>query len=60
VVSFLHDIGVPITGRFASSPLAYDSITGVWSRTGAIVNLPAMLIIAAISCLPRGTWIAAG
>jgi APA family basic amino acid/polyamine antiporter len=51
VVSFLHDLGLPISGRFAGSPLAYDSVTGAWSYTGAVVNLPAMLIIAAISGL---------
>ena len=51
VVSFLHDLGIPISDQFASSPLAYDAATGVWNHTGAILNVPAMLIIAAVSTL---------
>jgi basic amino acid/polyamine antiporter, APA family len=51
VVSFLRDLDIPISDQFASSPLAYDAATGVWSRTGAILNVPAMLIIAAVSAL---------
>jgi len=51
VVSFLSDVGLPISPRLASSPLAYDATTGVWSLTGALVNLPAMLIIAAMTAL---------
>src|SRR4029077_2051185 len=50
VVSFLRDLGIPISDRFASSPLAYDAATGVWNHTGAIL-VPAMLIIAAVSTL---------
>src|SRR5271167_5048988 len=34
VVSFLHDLGIPISDQFASSPLAYDAATGIWSHTG--------------------------
>ena len=51
VVSFLRDLGIPISNQFASSPLAYDVATGVWSHTGAILNVPAMLIITAVSTL---------
>jgi APA family basic amino acid/polyamine antiporter len=51
VVSFLRDLGIPISDQFATSPLAYDAATGVWSRTGALLNVPAMLIIVAISSL---------
>jgi APA family basic amino acid/polyamine antiporter len=51
VVSFLRDLGIPISDQFATSPLAYDAATGVWSRTGAVLNVPAMLIIVAISSL---------
>jgi APA family basic amino acid/polyamine antiporter len=51
VVSFLRDLGIPIPDQFASSPLAYDAATGVWSHTSAILNVPAMLIIAAVSTL---------
>jgi APA family basic amino acid/polyamine antiporter len=51
VVSFLRDLGIPISDQFATSPLAYDAATGLWSRTGAVLNVPAMLIIVAISSL---------
>ena len=51
VVSFLRDLGIAISDQFATSPLAYDAATGVWSRTGAVLNVPAMLIIVAISAL---------
>ncbi len=51
VVSFMQDIGLPISPRLAASPLAYDAATGLWSFTGALVNLPAMLIIAAMTAL---------
>src|SRR5689334_18328892 len=51
VVSFLRDLDIPISDQFATLPLAYDAATGIWSRTGAVLNLPAMLIIVAISSL---------
>ena len=45
------DLDIPISDQFASSPLAYDAATGVWNHTGAILNVPAMPIIAAVSTL---------
>ena len=51
VVSFMQGVGLPISPRLAASPLAYDAATGAWSLTGALVNLPAMLIIAAMTAL---------
>ena len=51
VVSFLRDLGIPISDQFATSPFAYDAAAGVWSRTGAVLNVPAMVIIVAISSL---------
>ena len=51
VVSFLRDFGVNLPAHFASSPLAYDSATHTWSSTGAILNVPAVLIIAVITWL---------
>src|SRR5262252_4729555 len=51
VVSFLRDLGIPISDQFATSPLTYDAAAGVWSHTGAVLNVPAMLIIVAISSL---------
>jgi APA family basic amino acid/polyamine antiporter len=51
VVSFLRDLGIDVPARFASAPLAYDPATQAWSATGAILNLPAVAIIVAISAL---------
>src|SRR5512138_565883 len=51
VVSFLKDIGITVPTQLASSPLAYDAVTHSWTHTGAIINLPAMLIIAAVTVL---------
>jgi APA family basic amino acid/polyamine antiporter len=51
VVSFMKGIGLPISPRLAASPLAYDATTGAWSFTGALVNLPAVLIVAGMTAL---------
>jgi APA family basic amino acid/polyamine antiporter len=51
VTSFLKDIGITIPAAFASAPLAYDPATHTWQTTGALLNVPAMLIIVAISAL---------
>ncbi|HZP07848.1 amino acid permease [Methyloceanibacter sp.] len=51
VTSFLRDIGIDVPHDYASAPLAYDAANGIWSHTGAFLNLPAMLVIAAITVL---------
>ena len=51
VVSFLKDLGIVVPAAFASAPLAYDPATHTWQTTGALLNIPAMLIIVAISAL---------
>ena len=51
VVSFLRDVGIDLPQRLVNSPFAYDAASGTWSGTGALLNLPAMLVIAAISAL---------
>ncbi|MDX2171071.1 MAG: amino acid permease [Deltaproteobacteria bacterium] len=53
-VSLLSSLGVPIATRFAGPPLAYDAASGAWAWSGAIVNLPAMLVVAALSALLIG------
>lgn len=50
-VSFAKDFGIVIPPQFASAPLAYDAATHGWSSTGAIFNVPAMLIIVFITAL---------
>src|SRR5207302_1394989 len=50
VVSFLKDFGIVLPSRYAGSPFAYEPAAG-WQATGAVINVPAMLVIAAISAL---------
>ncbi|HDT12790.1 MAG TPA: amino acid permease [Candidatus Aminicenantes bacterium] len=55
VVSFLKGIGVDFPAALADAPFAFNPQTGVWTRTGALVNLPAALVIALITyVLVRG------
>jgi len=49
-VSLLHDFGLDIPSYLASSPLTYDSKLG-WQATGAVINLPAMAIVAVIGVM---------
>jgi APA family basic amino acid/polyamine antiporter len=51
VASFLNDIGIHLPDRLVNSPLAYDPATGAWATTGALLNVPAMVVVAAISAL---------
>ncbi len=50
VVSFLKDFGVEIPAALASAPFTHSAVEG-WSRTGAILNLPAVLIVTLCSAL---------
>ncbi|MBM4161284.1 MAG: amino acid permease [Ignavibacteria bacterium] len=50
VVSFLRDWGVVIPAQFTNAPFMHDPQTG-WYTTGAIINLPAVLIVAFMSSL---------
>ena len=51
VVNFLKGLGIDFPAALADAPFAFDPQTGVWSRTGAVLNLPAALIIALITGL---------
>ena len=51
VVSFARDFGLNLPTRFVSSPFAYDASQHAWSSTGAIVNIPAVVIIVVITSL---------
>jgi len=51
VVSFLKDFGIVVPSAFAASPFAYNASEHAWSTTGAVLNVPAMLVIAVISSL---------
>ena len=55
VVSFLKDIGVDFPAALAAAPYSFNPQTGAWTKTGAILNLPAAFIIALIAyILVRG------
>lgn len=55
VVSFLKDIGVDFPASLAAAPYSFDPQTGAWTKTGAVLNLPAAFIIALIAyILVRG------
>jgi len=51
VVSFAGDFGLTIPAQFASAPLNYDADQHVWSSTGAILNVPAVVVIVATTWL---------
>ncbi|MCX6567725.1 MAG: amino acid permease [Candidatus Aminicenantes bacterium] len=55
VVSFLKDLGVDFPASLAAAPYSFDPQTGVWTKTGAVINLPAALVIVLITyVLVRG------
>lgn len=51
VVSLCKDLGINVPAAIAQSPFAYDPVTHAWSSTGAMVNLPAMFIVAVMTAL---------
>jgi APA family basic amino acid/polyamine antiporter len=51
VASFVRDFGLNLPAQFVASPLAYDSSQHAWSATGAILNVPAVLVIVVITGL---------
>ena len=51
VVSFLKNIGIVVPPAFAGSPFSYDAAERTWHATGALINVPAMLVIAGVSAL---------
>ena len=55
VVNFLKGVGIDVPAALAQAPYAFDPQTGAWTRTGAILNLPALFVIALITfILVRG------
>jgi basic amino acid/polyamine antiporter, APA family len=51
VVSFLKDFGITVPADFAGSPLAYDAARHAWNTTGALINAPAMVVVALLTGL---------
>ncbi|CAB3786388.1 amino acid permease [Pararobbsia alpina] len=50
VVSFLHGFGIEVPNALSTAPFAFDTVSR-WTQTGAILNIPAMLIVAVITIL---------
>lgn len=50
VVSFLKDYGIVIPAYLSSAPFAHDPVAG-WQATGALINFPAVFIVAVITAL---------
>jgi APA family basic amino acid/polyamine antiporter len=51
VVSFLKGIGITLPSEFVGAPFAYDAAERTWHATGAMLNVPAMAVIAAVTAL---------
>lgn len=51
VVSFLKDFGIVLPSEWTQSPFTFDLKTHTWATTGAILNLPAVFIIALMTTL---------
>jgi APA family basic amino acid/polyamine antiporter len=51
VVSFLKDFGIIVPAAYSGAPLSYDAAQHAWRSTGAIINVPAMVVIALLTCL---------
>jgi APA family basic amino acid/polyamine antiporter len=51
IVSFFKDIGIVIPASMSSAPLAFDVATGTWTTTGALINFPAIFIVAVLTTL---------
>jgi basic amino acid/polyamine antiporter, APA family len=50
-LSLARDFGLNIPVRFASSPLDYDSVRHAWALTGAVLNIPAALIVILVTAV---------
>ena len=50
VVSFLGDMGIVVPSTLAGAPLRHTTVEG-WQLTGAILNLPAVLIVLVLTVL---------
>jgi APA family basic amino acid/polyamine antiporter len=51
VVSFLEGFGLNVPKEWVNAPISYDPATSEYLATGAIVNLPAVLIVGMLSVL---------
>jgi basic amino acid/polyamine antiporter, APA family len=50
-ISFLSIFGIDLPHTWTSSPFDFDPATGHWVATGAIMNLPALLVVLAVTVI---------
>ncbi|WP_158808302.1 amino acid permease [Beijerinckia sp. L45] len=51
ITSFLKDVGIVLPTALTQAPLAFDPSTSHWSQTGALLNVPAVLVILGVTGL---------
>jgi APA family basic amino acid/polyamine antiporter len=51
VESLLRDFGLLVPAGYGASPFAYNATQGVWRTTGAILNVPAMAVVAVVTAV---------
>lgn len=51
VVSFLRNVGVVVPPEWSQAPLSFNPHTGDWASTGALLNVPAMVVVVLTSIL---------
>ncbi len=51
VVSFLKHFNITIPTEWASAPIAYDTASGTWSASGAILNVPAFIVVMLVTAI---------
>jgi APA family basic amino acid/polyamine antiporter len=51
ITSFLKDLGIVLPKALTQAPLAFDPATSHWTQTGALLNVPAALIILGVTAL---------
>ncbi len=50
-VNFLKGIGIDVPAALAGAPFSFNPQTGAWTKTGALINLPAALVIVLITTI---------
>ena len=50
-VSFLGIFDIVLSARWTSSPFDYDPQLGAWVATGAVMNVPALLVVLAVTAV---------
>jgi len=51
VSSFLRDVGLAIPESFVSPPVSFDPELHKWAATGALFNLPAVIVVACLTVI---------